>query len=88
MELTALSAQVIVDIIGLVAGGALGWLMKIVWSSVERLQANQRDIEADLHTNYVRKSELKESLDRIESMLTRIFDKLDGKQDKRVAAKR
>ena len=41
-----------------------------------------QDVEVDLAKNYVSKAEINSRLDRIDNILERIFDRLDGKADK------
>ena len=68
------------------AGGALlaavGWWCREIWDSVKALRADIRKIEVDLPTNYVRRVDIDARLDKIDSVLERIFDKLDDKVDK------
>lgn len=74
--------QILFDTFASIFGVVLGWLLKVVWDSVKDLQANQRDIESDLHNMFVRKEDFKDALGKIEVMVSKIFDKLDEKQDK------
>lgn len=74
--------QILFDTFASIFGVVLGWLLKVVWDSVKDLQSNQRDIESDLHNMFVRKEDFKDALGKIEVMVSKIFDKLDEKQDK------
>lgn len=65
-----------------IAGILGGWILKTVWDEIKLLQSNQRDIERDVHDNYVKRDDFKEALARIEIMFVRIFDKLEDKADK------
>lgn len=60
----------------------LGWFARMIWESVSELRKDIHQIEVDLPTNYVQKSEYAETMKRIEIMFERIFDKLDAKADK------
>ena len=64
------------------AGVLAGWLFKVIWDSVQTLQEDLRDIEKDLHVNYVRNDELNRRLDRIDDILNQIFNELKSKADK------
>ena len=64
------------------AGVLAGWLFKVIWDSVKTLQEDLRDIEKDLHVNYVRNDELNRRLDRIDDILNQIFNELKSKADK------
>jgi hypothetical protein len=61
---------------------AVGWWCREIWDSVKALRADIRKIEVDLPTNYVRRVDIDARLDKIDSVLERIFDKLDDKVDK------
>lgn len=62
--------------------GVGGWLGRTLWEAVEKLKNDLHQLEVDLPSNYIRKDEFQESMREIKDMLTRIFDKLDGKVDK------
>lgn len=68
------------------AGGALltaiGWWCREIWDSVKALKEDVKRIEVELPTHYVNKSEINSRLDKIDNVLERIFDRLDGKVDK------
>jgi molecular chaperone GrpE (heat shock protein) len=61
-----------------VAGSAIGWFIKSMMRSIDRLDADVRSMP----DKYISKSDFKEHLQRIENSLERIFEKLDDKQDK------
>ena len=60
----------------------LGWLGRTLWDAVQNLKEDLKDIEVDLPTTYVKKTELDNRLQKIETMLDKIFDKLESKVDK------
>lgn len=60
----------------------VGWWCREIWDSVKALRADVKQIEVNLPTNYVTKSEIESRLDKIDQVLERIFDKLDEKADK------
>jgi len=60
-----------------------GWLGRQVWDAVQKLKDDVRQIELDLPNHYVKKDDFSQGMKEIKDMLTRIFDKLDDKQDKR-----
>ena len=73
------------DLINITAGAvlaAIGWFARQLYESVSELRRDVHQIEVDLPTNYVRRDEYTETMKRIESIVERIFDKLDGKADK------
>lgn len=78
----AIDAQIFVNLAIAVIMAGIGWWCREIWDSVKSLKADIRTIEVDLPKNYVSKSEINTRLDKIDSTLERIFDKLDDKVDK------
>ena len=77
-----MDSQTVVNLIGGAILVAVGWWCKEIWDSVKSLKDDLKAIEIDLPKNYVSKSDIDSRLDRIDQVLERIFDKLDGKADK------
>lgn len=61
---------------------ALGWFARQLWDAVAALRDDIRTLERDLPVYYVRKDDFVDAMRRVEDMLGKIFDKLDGKVDK------
>lgn len=74
--------QDIYNIIVGVAGAAVGWMLKVVWESVRELQTDMKEIERELHTEYVSKNDYRQDIVEMKEILKQIFDKLDRKADK------
>jgi hypothetical protein len=73
------------DVINIIIGtvlSVLGWFARQLWDAVQTLKSDMKQIEVSLPTHYVRKDELEQRFDKLESMLDRIFEKLDHKVDK------
>lgn len=64
------------------SGAVLGWLLKVIWDSVRILQDDMKEIERELHTEYVSKADYRNDIVEIKDILKQIFNKLDGKADK------
>ncbi len=60
----------------------LGWLGRTLWDAVQKLKDDIKEIEVDLPSTYVKKTELDSRLQKIETMLDKIFDRLESKVDK------
>ena len=60
----------------------LGWFGRTLWDAVQKLKEDLKDIEVDLPSTYVKKTELDNRLQKIETMLDKIWDKLESKVDK------
>ena len=73
------------SLLNVALGSALavgGWFVRQMWDAVTSLKEDIQNIEVDLHKNYVQKKDLDARLDRIETILEKLFDKLDHKADK------
>jgi len=73
------------SILNIVAGAvltAIGWWCREIWDSLKSLKNDIQRIEIDLPKTYVSKVEINTRFDKIDSILERIFDKLDHKADK------
>jgi hypothetical protein len=79
-------------IINISAGALLGvggWFARQLWDSVKELKIDVSAIRLHMSENYVKKSEVEnfkadmdKRFDRIEVLLDKLFEKLDGKVDK------
>ena len=74
--------QTLINLAGGATLTALGWFARQLWEAVQELRRDVHQIEVDLPRSYVRKDEFTDTMKRIESIVERIFDKLDGKVDK------
>lgn len=61
---------------------AIGWFARELWSAVKELKADLSKLREDLPKTYVSKDDYREDMREIKGMLEKIFNKLDGKQDK------
>jgi hypothetical protein len=60
----------------------IGWFARELWTAVKELKADLSKLREQLPTTYVVRDDYREDLREIRDMLGKIFDKLDGKQDK------
>lgn len=73
------------DIVNVIVGSVLsvlGWFARQLWDAVQELKHDMKSLEVNLPTHYVRKEDLEARFDKFETMLTRIYDKLENKVDK------
>ena len=61
-----------------VAAAFAGWTLRSITTSLENLQRDHKE----MMNQFVRRDDYKAALERIEQILTRIWDKLDEKADK------
>jgi len=68
----------------LLAGGftVLGWFARELWSAVKELKSDLAKLREDLPKDYVIRSDYREDIRDIKSMLAKIFEKLEAKADK------
>jgi len=74
--------QQIVNIIITAGFAAVGYFYTQIVNEQKRDRQMINDIRVDLPTKYVSKDDLTSHLNRIEAMLTKIFDRLEQKVDK------
>ena len=67
----------------------VGWFSREIWDSLKELRKDLHRIETNLPQVYVRRDELKEvrqemmaRFDKLESMMSSFFDRLNDKADK------
>jgi type VI protein secretion system component VasK len=75
-------SQEVINLIITGAGTIFGWLLKSMWEAVRDLKNDMREIESEVHRDYVRKDEFRADLDEIKSILKEIFADLKKKADK------
>ena len=74
--------QSLINLAGGAIIGVIGWFARSLYAAVEQLRKDVHQIEVALPKSYVAKEDWHESLKKIESMLEKIFDRLDQKADK------
>lgn len=67
--------------LGIILTG-IGWFARQIWEATQALQRDMHEIEVELPKNYVRRDEFADTMKRIETIVERIYDKLEGKADK------
>ena len=76
-------SQELFNILVMAVGGLGGWVLKAVWEAIRDLKNDVKELGHEVRVGYVRRDDFLDAIDRIETMLSRIFDKLDDKADKR-----
>jgi hypothetical protein len=74
--------QNLINLLIAIVGTIGGWILKVIWDAILELQLDMKEIEKELHTEYVSKGDFHVALDEIKQIVQRIFDKLDNKADK------
>lgn len=85
--------QTVINIGGGSLLAALGWFAREIWDAVKELRRDMHRIEKDLPEIYARRDEMRESFkevkqdmnqgfNKIESLISQLFDRLNGKADR------
>ena len=74
--------QLIINLAGGAVLTAIGWWCREIWDSIKALKEDINKIEVELPTHYVQKVDINARFDKIDTVLERIFDRLDNKADK------
>jgi hypothetical protein len=73
------------NIINLIAGVCfmvVGWFANEMWVAVKELKLDLAKLREELPKTYVTRDDYRDDMREIKEMLSKIFDKLDGKADK------
>ena len=74
--------QSLFNIVVVAVLGCVGWFARQLWDAIQSLKNDLKEIEIDLPTKYVSKVDIESRFDKLESILEKIFDRLDRKADK------
>jgi hypothetical protein len=74
--------QQLINIILGVTMSVVGWFARELWSAVKELKYDLSKMREDLPKTYIARNDYKDDIRDIRDMLSKIFDKLDNKQDK------
>jgi hypothetical protein len=64
------------------AGAVIGWILRMIWESIRKLQDEMNAFQREVHTEYVTKDDYRQDILEVKEILKQIFDKLDRKADK------
>jgi len=77
-----LGVQELIDISGAAIIAMLGWFARQLHDNNQKLRDDLQMLQVTLPTDYVRRDEYGKTMERIEAIVAKIFDKLDTKADK------
>ena len=77
-----MDTQTAINLIGGAILAVIGWFARRLYEATENLRRDIHEIEKDLPISYVRKEDFDKRMDRIEHMLEKIVEKLEGKADR------
>ena len=81
MELS-MEYQTLFNLVITLSGVLGGWMLNTIWSAINDLKKDVKDINKQIHSDFVRKDIYNGDIADIKNMLGKIFDKLDKKVDK------
>jgi hypothetical protein len=64
------------------AASVLGWFARELWSAVKDMKSDLAKLREELPRTYVVRDDYKDDIREIKEMLTKLFDRIDGKADK------
>jgi len=77
-----METQHLIDSVLGIGFSVLGWFARELWAAVKELKNDLSRLREDLPKTYVARDDYRQDMNDIKSMLGKIFDKLDNKQDK------
>lgn len=63
-------------------GAVIGWMMRVIWESIRKLQDEMNAFQREVHTEYLTKDDYRKDIVEMKDILKQIFEKLDRKADK------
>lgn len=77
-----LTSQNVLNIVLSTSIFTVGWFARELWSAVKELKSDLARIKEDLPRQYTLKDDYRDDMKDIKIMLSKLLDRLDGKQDK------
>ena len=77
-----MNSQDLINIAFVASASVLGWFAREMWAAVKELKADLAKLREELPRNYVVRDDYKDDIREIKEMLTKLFDRIDGKVDK------
>lgn len=77
-----MDTQLLIDITLGAVLTVMGWVAKELWNTLREMSREIHEIRQEMPTKYVMRSDYKDDLNEIKSMLNKIFDQLNAKADK------
>lgn len=77
-----MEGQTLINVVLGAVCSVIGWFARELWAAVKELKSDLSKLREQLPSTYVVRDDYREDIRDIRDMLGKIFDKLDGKQDK------
>ena len=66
-----------------IAGSLASFVLKSIWDANTKLRADLESLNEKINREYVRRDDYRDDMTEIKGFLTRIYDKLEEKADKK-----
>jgi len=73
---------VIINIVMSLVLVLFGWLLRVGYDSIKRLQNDMSELERHVSETFVRRDDYRDDMAEVKSMLRQIFDTLNSKVDR------
>jgi len=77
-----MEATVIINIIMSAIMLLFGWLLRVGYDSIKRLQNDMSELERHASETYVRRDDYRDDIAEMKSMLRQLFEIVNSKQDR------
>lgn len=88
-----MDSQAVFDWMVGIGGAIVGWALKMIWEAIKEMRADIRELDKQMHDDFVRRDDFKEAIreikddmragfDKVDNTLNQIFEKLEQKQRK------
>ncbi len=74
--------QSVLDVVVALAGALGAWILKVVWTEIKDAREDHEKLVRGLPETYARRDDVREAMQRVEALFSRIDAKLDQKADK------
>ena len=74
--------QIIFNVLIAIVFSVFGWFARMIWRMVTDMQKEIKVLSIHIAEDYIKKDEVAVMFGKIERLVGKIFDKLDGKADK------
>ena len=74
------------SIVNLAIGSSIavgGWFAREIYGSMKELREMVHKLEVDLPSNYIKKDDFKDGMNRIEDLFAEVFKKIDDLRDRK-----
>lgn len=72
-----METQVVFNAAVAVAGFLGGWVLKVIWTAIRQLDADVKQLGREVHNDFVKRDDFKESTQELKSDMRHGFDKLE-----------